>query len=160
MKKQIKSVSNWSIKGIITVTILSAMLCTFSAKANNKPSVAINAANVERSENGVESRMNINAETNFEFVEKYNAVEFVQADMAVEIETWANNDVWINNNAVEKYNAAEFVQSDMAIEFDCWLKSNIENSDVTIEAEQYNAAEFVQADMARETESWMNNNGL
>lgn len=64
MKKQINSVSNWSVKGIISVTILSAMFCASELKANNKPSVALN--NVAISEdteekllgNKIESWMN------------------------------------------------------------------------------------------------------
>lgn len=59
MKKQIKSVSNWSVKGIITVTILSAMLCTFGAKAINKPSLSENNySEAMQPENVIEDWMN------------------------------------------------------------------------------------------------------
>ena len=59
MKKQINPVSNGSVKSIITVAILSAMLCTFSVKANNKPSLAVNVDVAEmQSENIIENWMN------------------------------------------------------------------------------------------------------
>jgi len=117
MKKQINSVSSWSVKGIITITILSAMLCTFSANANNKPSVASNTTGVEISANSIES---IN-----ETIEKYNAAEFVQADMANEIDSWMNsNDEYSDLLIGSKYQAAEFVQADMALEIDSWMNNS------------------------------------
>lgn len=153
MKKQINSVSSWSVKGIITITILSAMLCNFSANANNKPSVASNTTGVEILENRVES---IN-----ESIEKYNAAEFVQADMALEIESRTMSSEEIFNAALEteQYQAGQFVKADMANEIDSWVNSSDEYSDLVIEA-KYQAAEFVQADMALEIDSWMNNSGL
>ena len=153
MKKQINSVSSWSVKGIITITILSAILCTFSANANNKPSLASNTTGVENSENRIES---IN-----EAIEKYNAAEFVQADMALEIESLTNSSEGILNVALEaeQYQAYQFVKADMANEIDSWMNSNDEYSDLVIDA-KYQAAEFVQADMALEIDSWMNNSGF
>ena len=47
MKKQNSFVSKWSVKGIIIVTVLSAMFCTISAKATNKPKVALNAITLD-----------------------------------------------------------------------------------------------------------------
>ena len=131
MKKQINFISNWSFRGIIVVTILSAMLCTFNAKAGNRPSTALNAVKVEmKSENGFENRKNSNPKTNSTAVEaelelqiEYNAEEFVEAEMALEIGSWMNSNAETNNEAVEaelalkiKYNAKEFVEAEMAFE--------------------------------------------
>ena len=64
MKKQIKSVSNWSVKGVIGVTVLSAMLFASESKANNKPSVTLNTEVLSAAEEGkllgtkIESWMN------------------------------------------------------------------------------------------------------
>jgi hypothetical protein len=64
MKKQIKSVSNWSVKGVIGVTVLSAMFFASEAKANNKPSVTLNTEVLSAAEEGkllgtkIESWMN------------------------------------------------------------------------------------------------------
>ena len=155
MKKQIKSVSSRSVKGIITVTILSATLCAFGAKANNKPAVAINAVKVEmKSENGVESRMNSIAEINNEAVEQYNAGNFVEAELAFETESWMNSGDETNYEAVQ-YNANEYVEAEMALETESMMNSNVGNNN---EAVQYNAEEFAEADLALEIESWMNNN--
>ncbi len=151
MKKQNNSVSNWSIKGIVSVTILSAMLCTFNANANSKPSVG-NAGTVKVvSENAVESLMYSNAGTKSE----YNAKELVQADMANEIENWMNSETESNNPMVEEYNAKGFVQVDIADEIESWMNTNSKSNNGSIE--EYNAKKFVHADMASEFESWLKN---
>ncbi len=150
MKKQVNFVSNWSVKGTITITILSAMLCTLGAKANNKPSVALNTATVEMSE------------TNFETVEKYNAAEFVQSEMELEIANRLNSSVEINNIAIEavnEYNAGEFVHADIAREIENWTNSDAEINTRTVDTE-YKAGEFVQVDIEHEIESRMNNSGF
>ncbi|NEW83137.1 MAG: hypothetical protein GZ094_12325 [Mariniphaga sp.] len=153
MKKQLNSVSSWSVKGIISITILSAMLGTFSANANNKPSLALNSSGVEISENRIESIS--------EAIEKYNAAEFVQADMALEIESRTMRSEEIFNVALEaeQYHAGQFVKADMANEIDSWKNSNDEYSDLVIQS-KYQASEFVQADLDLEIESWMNSNGF
>jgi len=153
MKKQFNSVSSWSVKGIISITILSAMLGTFSANATNKPSLALNTTGVEISENRNES---IN-----EAIEKYNAAEFVQADMAFEIESRTMSSEEIFNVALEaeQYQAGQFVKADMANEIDSWKNSNDEYSDLVIES-KYQASDFVKADMALEIDSWMKSNGF
>ena len=158
MKKQINSVSNLSVKSIISVAILSAMLCTFNVKANNKPSVAQNTATIEKSENKVESWMNSNIETNYNAVEIYKPAEFVQSDMANEIASWMNSDDATENIAVEEYKATEFVQSDMTNEIASWM--NTGNTAENNAVEEYNAANFVQADMTLEIESWMKSSGI
>jgi hypothetical protein len=148
MKKQVSLVSNWSIKGVITITILSAMLCTFGAKANNKPSVALNATTIEK------------LETNLETVDKYNAAEFVQSEMENEIANRMISNEEVSNvgfETVEGYNSGEFVNADMAREIETWTNSDSEISNGTIEAGQYNAGQFVQAEIEHEIESWMNN---
>ena len=59
MKKQINTVSNWSVKGIIAVTILSSMLFNFEAKGGNKSSLAKNEdAQLMQSGNIIETWMN------------------------------------------------------------------------------------------------------
>lgn len=152
MKRQNNSVSNWSIKGIASVTILSAMLCTFNA--NSKPSVGNTGTVKVVSENGVESLMYSNAGTKNE----YNAKEFVQADMANEIENWMNSDTESNNPMVEEYDAKEFVQVDIADEIESWMNTNSKSNNGSIE--EYNAKKFVQADMANEFESWLRNSNF
>lgn len=161
MKTQINSMNNWSVKGIITVTILSAMLCAFGAKAGNKPSVALKAVNVElKSENRGESGINSFTESNNESVEKYNAAEFVQAEMALEIESRMNSNEEINNITIEaeQYHAEKFTNADITLEIDNWMNDNDEIDNKAIE--EYNAAEFVQAEMTYEIKSWMNNSCL
>ena len=157
MKKQINSVNNWSAKGIITITIMSAMVCGFGAMASNKPTVASNAAKVEmNSDNSLESLVNSYAKT----VDKYNAFEFVQSEMSSEIENRmnSNEEIDIESNNVEQYKAEEFAQADIALEIDNWRYSDAVNDSNTIE--RYNAAEYVQDDMAQEINSWMNSNCL
>ena len=157
MKKQINSVNKWSAKGIITVTIMSAMLCGISVKASNKSTVASNALKVEmKSENSFESRINSYAET----ANKYNAFEFVKSEMASEIENRMDSSDETNFVSIEseQYNAEEFAQADIALEIDNWMYRNAENDINTIE--KYNADEFVQDEMAHEINSWMNNNRL
>ncbi len=126
MKEQIKSVRSWSFKGIITVTIFSAMVYTFSASANNKP-VVINVAVVEKSAIGVEIPINSIAENSYEAVEEYKAAEFVHADMASEIENWENGNAENNNVSIEagQYKAAEFVKAEMAQEIECWMNNSL-----------------------------------
>src|SRR5665648_270293 len=111
MKKQINSVSNLSVKGIITITILSAMLSTFGANANNKPAVNNAVTMKVESENATESLMNSNAESSNE----YKAEDFVKAEMTLEAETWMNIDAESNTEAVEEYRAKEFVQAGMCL---------------------------------------------
>jgi len=154
MKKQINSVSNWSVKGIITVAILSAMLCTLGANANNKPAVPSAVTMKVESENAAESLMNSNAESNNE----YKAEDFVNAEMALETESWKNIDAESNTEAVDEYSAKEFVQADMVNEIYRWMNSNSESNNESIE--EYNAEKFVQADMANEFESWLKNSSF
>lgn len=157
MKKQVNSVNNWSAKGIITVTIISAMLCGIGAKASNKTTVASNAVKFEmKSENSAESCVNSYAGT----VNKYNAFEFVQSEMASEIENQMNRNEEVNIVSIEaeQYKAEEFVQADAELEIDNWMYCNTENDNNAIE--KYNAQEFVQAEMTHEINSWMNNNSL
>lgn len=126
MKKRINSVNSWSVKGIITVTILSAMLCTFSAKAYNKPSAAVKAVNeAVKSESGVESLMNNDFKANYE-AEQYNAGEFVEADMALETENWMSTNAETNYEPVlqVEYNAKEFVDAELALETESWMNQN------------------------------------
>jgi hypothetical protein len=123
MKKQINFFSNWPVKSIITVTILSAMLCTLNAKADNKPLPAANTVNVEmKSESGVESLLDSNVKTEIEAMQ-YNAEEFVAAEMALEAECWMNGDVESDIKAA-KYNAEEFVKEEMALEKENWVNQN------------------------------------
>jgi hypothetical protein len=158
MKMQINPINNWSAKGLITATIMSAMLCGIGANASNKPTVASSTAvKVEmKSAKNIESLENSFAET----VNKYNAFEFVQADMALETEGSTNSAEEINIVSIEaeQYHAEEFAQADIAVEIDNWMYSDAENENNTIE--KYNAEEFVQDEMAHEINSWMNNNCL
>ena len=157
MKKQMNSLNNWSAKGLIAVTIISAMLCGIGAKASNKSTVTSNAVKVEmKSENRVEGMVNCFAEA----LDKYNAFEFAQADMALETEARINSSEEINIVSIEaeQYHAADFAQADIAIEIDNWMYLNTGNDNSVIE--KYNAAEFVQDEMAHEINSWMNNNCL
>lgn len=150
MKKQINTVNNWSVKSIFTVTVFSAMLCAFGAEANNKPSVSINTVN---SGTGVESRINGIAGISDEAIEEYNAANFVEAELALESESWMNSNSESDFEAVP-YNAQEYVDADLSIEFECWTKSEAEaNNDVVL----YNAEEYVKADLELETKSWSNN---
>jgi len=159
MKKQINSVNSWSVKSLITVTILSAMLCTFSAKAYDKPSAAINKINVNiKSESETEGLMNNDALTKIEAA-RYNAEEFVEDDLAFETECYMSGDDWMDN-VTEQYNAENFVETDMALETENWVNSNSETNSEPILVGEYNATDFVDADMALETENWMNQNGL
>lgn len=138
MKRQINTVSNWSVKGIITVTILSAMLCTFGAKASNKPTVALNSVTAKmESKNGIEKWKNSNAGTNTEVVEKYNAEGFVKAEIALEIESWMNSNTEINS---------EVVKAEATPQIEALMNSN-----------QYTAKKYVEAEMVLEIKSWMNN---
>ena len=124
MKTQIKSVSKWSVKGVIAVTILSAMLCAFGAKANNKPSVALNAVKVEmKSESGVDSRMNSMAEINNKAVEEYNAKNFVAAELALETESWMNINAG-SDNEVAQYNAEEYAEAELVLEIEGWMNNS------------------------------------
>jgi len=158
MKKQINFVSNLSVKGIISVTILSAMLCTFGANANNKPAVGNAVTMKVESENATESLMNNYAESSNE----YKAEDFVNAEMTLESETWLNINSETSDIAIdaEQYKAADFVQADMISEIDLWMNEIPEYSDIAIEAEQYKAADFVKADMTSEIENRMNNSCL
>jgi len=157
MKKQINSVSNWSVKSIITLTILSAVLCTFGAKANNKPSVAINAVNVEtKSGTGVESGMNGIAEISDGAIEEYNAANFVEAELALESDSWMNSNSESDIEAVP-YNAQEYVDADLALETESWTNCDAEiQNDVVL----YNAEEYVKADLELETQGWLNNSSF
>jgi hypothetical protein len=131
MKKQISSDRKRSFRGIISVTILSAMLCVFSAKADNKSSVTSSAKTCElSSENGVKNCMDMNAETNYEALEaelsqeaEYRADVFVESDMELEYETWMNSFFELDDEAVIAeitlpvvYNAKDFVDAEMALE--------------------------------------------
>ena len=118
MKKQNNSVSNWSIKGIVSIAILSTMLCTFNANANSKPSVGNSGTVKVVSENGFESLMFSNAGTKNE----YNSKEFVQVDIADEIENWMNTNSRSDNESIDEYNAKKFVQADLSNEIESWLK--------------------------------------
>ena len=159
MKKQINSVNSWSVKGIITVTILSAMLCTFSVKAYDKPSAAINTINVNiKSESETEGLMNNDALTKIETAQ-YSAEEFVEDELAFETECYMSGDDRMNSEAAE-YNAENFVETDMALETENWVNSNSETNSEPILVGEYNATDFVDADMALETDNWMNHNGL
>ncbi|MCX6239852.1 MAG: hypothetical protein NTY07_20280 [Bacteroidia bacterium] len=133
MKKQNSFVSNWSVKGIIIVTVLSAMFCTTSAKATNKPTVALNAITLDmKSENGVESLKNSITESNSEVMEaEYNAKEFVEADMELEIESWMNSNTETNNEVAEtiqapqiEYKAEEFVEAEIVNEIQSWINTS------------------------------------
>ena len=121
MKKQINSVSNWSVKSIITVTILSAMLCTFGANANNKPAVANAVTMKVESENTTESLMNSMAERTNE----YKAADFVQADLVSEIGLWMNENPENSDILIDagQYKAAEFVKADMTFEVENWMNN-------------------------------------
>lgn len=155
MKKQINSVNSWSVKSIITVTILSAMLCTFSAKAYDKPSAAINTINVNmKSDSEAEGLLNNDALTKIE-AEQYNAAEFVDEELAFETECYMSGDAGMDSSA-EEYNAADYVETDMALETENWVNDNSE----PVLVGEYNAKDFVDADMALEAENWMNQNGL
>src|ERR1035437_7777792 len=123
MKKQINSVNSWSVKGIMTVTILSVMLCTFSAKAYDKPTAAVNTINVNiKSENEAEALMNNDALTKIETAQ-YNAEEFVEADMALETECYMIGDAGLDSK-MEEYNAENYVKTDMALETENWVNAN------------------------------------
>ena len=155
MKKQINSVNSWSVKGIITVTILSAMLCTFSAKAYNKPSATTNTINVNmKSDNEAEGLLNNDALTKIEAAQ-YNAAEFVEEELAFETECYMSGDSGMDIGA-EEYNAADYVETDLAIETENWVNGNFE----PVLVGEYNAKDFVNADMALEAENWINQNGL
>ena len=155
MKKQINSVNSWSVKGIITVTILSAMLCTFSAKAYNKPSATTNTINVNmKSDNEVDVLLNNEALTKIEAVQ-YNAAEFVEEELAFETECYMSFDAGMDIGA-EEYNAAGYVETDMALETENWVNENSEPLLVV----EYNAKNFADADMTLEAETWINQNGL
>ena len=131
MKKQIYSDHAWSFKSIITVTILSAMLCAFSAKADNETSVTLNAVTNElKTGNGAKDCLGANTETNFDALEvelfqevEYNAVNFVNSEMALEFETWMNSDFESYNEETIaditlpfEYNAKDFIDAEMALE--------------------------------------------
>lgn len=153
MKKQIKSVSIFSVKGIITVAILSAVLCGFEASANNKPSAAISAVKIEvKSANEVESLMISDAELKLESVQ-YNADEYVKAELALEIEGVMSGSDEFNYDAAQ-YNANLFVEADMAVEEESWMNSNACSNDEVV---QYKAEQYAEADLVLEIETWMNN---
>ena len=155
MKKQINSVSNWSAKSIMTTAILSAMLCSFSAKAYDKPSAAINTINVNmKSDSEAEGLLNNDALTKIEAAQ-YNAAEFVDEELAFESECYMSGDAGIDSGA-EEYNAADYVESDMKLETENWVNGNFE----PVLVGEYNAKDFVNADMALEAENWINQNGL
>lgn len=112
MKKQINSVSNWSVKSIITATILSALLCTFEVKANNKPSLAlITEASEMPSENIIEGWMNsdtywgapsevIESELN-NFISQWmvsNSYWDLGAELLGETENLSAIEPWMNSN--------------------------------------------------------------
>ena len=155
MKTKINSINNWSVKSIIAVTILSAMFCGIGAKASNKPTVASNAVKSEmKSENSADSWINGFAGT----FGKYNAFEFVQAEMAFETKNQLNSNEEINIVSIEaeQYKAEEFAQADISLEIDNWMYLNSESDNKAIG--KYNATDFVQTEMTHEINSWMNNN--
>jgi len=163
MKTQFNSVNSWSVKGIMTVTILSAMLCTFSAKAYDKPSAAINTINVNiKSESEAECLVNNDALAKIE-APLYSAEEFVEDELAFETECYMIGDAGMDGE-VEEYNAENYVEADMALETENWVNANSDtNSGINPEPvllDEYKAKDFVNADMALETENWMKQNGL
>ena len=167
MKKQNNIISNLSVKGMITIAILSAMLCTFNAKANSKPPRALKLINVEmESKNAGDNPLLSNSEALSEAFEavKYNADEFVQADVALETESWISH----NNGAREetaKHSAEQSVPAEMALEIvDRDLgDSNLDSSTYVFEPSieiGYHASEFVESDMATEINNWNINSGF
>jgi len=159
MKKQINSVNSWSVKGIITVTILSAMLCTFNAKAYDKPSAAISTINVNiKSGSEAEGLLNNDALTKIE-ASQYNAAEFVEEELAFETECYMSDNAGLDNE-VEGYNAANYVETDMALETGNWVNANSDTNSEPVLLNEYNAKNFVDADMALETENWLNQSDL
>jgi hypothetical protein len=159
MKKQINSVNSWSVKIVLTVTILSAVLCTFTAKAYDKPSVAINTINVNvKSESEADGLMNNDALTKIEAAQ-YNAAEFVEDELAFETECYMLGDDGMDSEA-ELYNAENYVEADMVLETENWVNANSETNFEPVLLSEYNAKDFVDADMALETKNWINQNGL
>jgi CRISPR/Cas system-associated endonuclease/helicase Cas3 len=167
MKKQINSISNLSVKGMITITILSAMLCTFDAKANSKPSRASKVVNVEmESKSTGDKPLLSNSAALIEAVEsvKYNADEFVQADVALETKSWISRNAEAMNETA-KYSAEGSVLTDMVIELRDWNNGDALVEDPTDLVEPpieigYHASEFVENDMATEINSWNSNSGF
>jgi len=98
---------------------------------------------------------------------KYNAQDFVDAELATEIENAKNSAEDTDNEAVEalmndlKYNAQDFVDAEMATEIRNAKNSVEDNDNEAIEAFinhlKYNAQDFVDAEMATEIENRMTN---
>jgi len=131
--------------------------------------------------NGIEVESTIQIEAGMNNL-KYNAQEFIDAEMALEIENRKNSTAETNNEAIEvesalqietlmnnmEYNAKDFVDAEMAIE--SRINSTVETNNEAIEVEsafqieagmnnlKYNAQDFVDAEMTKEIESRINNN--
>ena len=125
MKKQINSASSWSVKSIIALVILSAMFGVNNAEANNKPTVAVNTVSTENAENRNESSLNAETEIIFEAAIEYNAKEYVESELAREIDCKVHSNADNKNGTAgtkalqsEVYNAAAFVNSDMENEIE------------------------------------------
>jgi hypothetical protein len=66
---------------------------------------------------------------------KYDAQEFVEAEMALEIESWTN---------INAKTSSEVVKAESALQINAWMNSI-----------EYNAKRFVDTEMTLECESWM-----
>jgi len=87
---------------------------------------------------GNSSKEAVNAETVF-LIEEYNAKNFVDAEMALEIQNSMNTTSETNN---------EVVEAEPALQIAALMNIN-----------EYKAEKFVDAEMALELESWMNKSG-
>jgi hypothetical protein len=167
MKKKINSIGNLSVKGMITITILSAMLCTFDANANVKPLKVSKAVNMEMElKSAGDNPLFSNYEALSEAVEtvKYNAEEFAQTEIALETESWINrNAKAMSENA--KFSAEGSVLSEMALEIQRSNHGDVNIYDTTDVVEPpieigYHASEFVDSDLATQINSWNLNSGF
>jgi len=170
MKKQNSIISNLSVKGMITISILSAMLFTFNAnnaKANSKPPRAFKLVNVEMdSKNAGDLPLFSNSEALSEAVEavKYSADEFVQAEIALETQSWISRNAEAKDEAA-KHSAEQAVQTEMTLETqDNNLgDANLDSTTYVVEPSikiGYHASEFVDSDMATEINNWNSKSGF
>jgi len=167
MKKQNYIISNLSVKGMITITILSAMLFTFNAKANGKPPRAFKVVNMEMdSKKPGDLPLFSNSEALNEAVEavKYSADEFVQAEIALETQSWISRNAEAKDEAAKR-SAEQAVQTEMTLETqDSNLgDANLDYTTYVVEPSfeiGYHASEFVDSDMATEINNWNSKSGF
>ena len=99
---------------------------------------------------------------------EYHAQEFVDAEMAYEMENSMNNSAETNHAMieaelsfqVEAYHASDFVETEMVAETENFVNINSEGAEaeISLQVEAYHAQDFADAELAAETENFMNSN--